>query len=286
MLAVPTPPATTALTTVAAVRAELKLGVENHDPALTRLIADATAAIEQRLDRVCARQKLRETLPGADDTLLQLAMPPVVPFRVTHRGEVVVDYEVEDARAGHLYREAGWETRDAVRSFLAQSPIPGQGPRDWAVEYFSGWFLPGDDYTAATISAQAATKTLTDGAAAFPPLLAPGDVIELVSDASVNHGRRTVVSASPSEIVVQESLADESAGAPITLRVRTLPRDIERACIETATAWWAAAGRDPGIASKRVADVTINYRDEAATGAGVGHLPPRVLWLLTPWVRT
>lgn len=287
MLSVLTPPMTTALTTVAAVRAELKLTTEAHDLALERLIADATAAIEARLDRVCARRKLRETLAGVDDTILQLAMPPVAHVaRVTCRGEVVTDYEVSDANAGHLYREAGWASREAYRSLLSESPMPGHGPRDWGIEYFSAWFLPGDNYgPVTTIAAVAATKTLTDAAAAFPALLAPGDVIELVSDAGNNIGARTVVSATSSEIVVQEALVEEAAGPAIALRIRTLPRDIERACIETSAAWWAAAGRDPGIASKRVADVTINYRDEADAG-GAGHLPPRALGLLTPWVRT
>lgn len=287
MLSVLIPPATTALTTVDAVRAELRLTTEEHDQALQRLIADATDAIQSYLDRICARRKLRETLTGTDDGILQLAHPPVAPTAVLHRGEPILDYEVEDGRAGHLYREDGWPSRDAVRAFLTLSPVPGQGPRDWAVEYAAGWFLPCDDYgPVATIAATAATKTLTDSAGGFSPLLVPGDVIELASQNSLNTGRRTLVSATPTTLVVQEPLQDEAAGEAITVRVRTLPRDIERACIETVAAWRAGQGRDPSIASKRVADTTITYRGGADADTGPRQLPPRVLGLLTPWVRT
>lgn len=286
MLSVLTPPTSTALTTVAAARAELKLATEAHDQALARLIDDASAAIAAHLGRACARRKLREALVGSDDLVLQLAAPPIVRVTaVTHRGEAVIDVEVEDPEAGHLYREDGWEARWASTSLLTQTPIPGQGPRDWAVEYVSGWFLPGDDYgPVTTIAATAATKTLTDAAGSFPALLQPGDAIWLDSADSANVGRRTVVSATPAEIVVQEALAEELAGSAMTLRVRTLPADIERACLVTVAAWYQGQARDPDIASKRVADTTITYRGGADADAGPRHLPPRALGLLTPWV--
>jgi len=57
---------------------------------------------------------------------------------------------------------------------------------------------------------------------------------------------------------------------------RTLPHDIERACIETVKAWYSAKERDPAITGERIGDYQVSY----AQG-----LPTSVVQLLTPWRR-
>ena len=292
MLSVLIPPTQAALTTLPAVRAELRLTTEAHDQRLSELIADATAAIETHLDRPkgCGRQKLRETLPGYGDQILQLAQPPIAQVTlVTYRGEVVLDYVVEDAAAGHLYREAGWDSTAGVGGLLVDQPIAGSERPDWAVEYVAGWLLPGDDYPAATLTLSATDNSITDDAGALP-FVVPGEFIQLASATSLSPmppGPLQVVSRTPAKIVVTgATLPNESAGPVITLRCRSLPRDIERAAVLAVSAWHQAAGRDPDIASKRVADTTLTYRDHAAAaGGGAGALPPKALELLAPWRR-
>jgi hypothetical protein len=56
---------------------------------------------------------------------------------------------------------------------------------------------------------------------------------------------------------------------------RTLPFDIERACIELVRA--VASAPDPDVASERIGDYAITYRDRPADA---GMLPPRVEALL------
>lgn len=290
MQTVLTPPKAVALTTVEAVRGELKLTTEEHDPRLEALILDATAGIAAYLDRPAARQKVRRNVAGYGDAVLQLPDPPIVQVAVvTYRGEVVLDYELADAEAGQLYRERGWDWTAATAGLLTASPVPGTERPDWGIEYWRGWLLPDDDYKAPTISADAADNSLNDSAAAFP-LVVPGEWITLAGfTEEANNGQARVLSRTDSKIVLAaKAVVTEAAddAKPITLTVRTLPRDIERAAIETATGWYRAQGRDPGVASKRVADVTVAYRDGVdASGAASVTLPPRALALLAPWRR-
>lgn len=57
---------------------------------------------------------------------------------------------------------------------------------------------------------------------------------------------------------------------------RTLPHDIERACIDTVKAWYSAKERDPAITEERLGDYQVSY----AQG-----LPAPVAQLLTSWRR-
>jgi hypothetical protein len=57
---------------------------------------------------------------------------------------------------------------------------------------------------------------------------------------------------------------------------RTLPNDIEKACIETVKAWYLARERDPVITAERIGDYQASY----AQG-----LPAVATQLLAPWRR-
>lgn len=288
MLSVLIPPASTMLTTVGALRSELKLTTESNDPRLRELIADASEAVETHLDRVCARRQLRETTPGFGDTVLQLASPPVVLVtKLTHRGEVLLDYEIADSAAGHLYRERGWDWSASYAGRFGADPVIGSDRPDWGIEYFCGWLLPGDDYTSATIGADTADNSLNDSAGGLP-LVVPGEWITVAgfTDSAVgNNGQAKVLSRTASKIVLDRGLVTqaEADARQISLSVRTLPRNIERATVLTASAWFQATARDPDITQKRVADTTISYGGASAVAPGA--LPPKALELLTRWVR-
>lgn len=64
---------------------------------------------------------------------------------------------------------------------------------------------------------------------------------------------------------------------------RTLPAVIERACLMTLTALYAARGRDPFLRSESVDQIgSASYLDPAP---GVGGLPPRAADMLEPFRR-
>jgi len=57
---------------------------------------------------------------------------------------------------------------------------------------------------------------------------------------------------------------------------RTLPHDIEQACIDTVKALYSAGERDPAITGERIGDYQVSY---------VQGLPVGVTQLLIPWRR-
>jgi len=62
---------------------------------------------------------------------------------------------------------------------------------------------------------------------------------------------------------------------------RTLPHDIERACLDTVAATWNARGRDPLVRSEKAFDVlATSYLVDGFTG-----LPPSAMGLLAPFRR-
>lgn len=62
----------------------------------------------------------------------------------------------------------------------------------------------------------------------------------------------------------------------------TLPRDIERAAIETVKAWHEARDRDPDVASIGLGDASVDFRSDSARRSA---LPARALERLAPYRR-
>lgn len=59
-----------------------------------------------------------------------------------------------------------------------------------------------------------------------------------------------------------------------------LPLDIERAAIELVASWFHSRRTDPNIASERIGDASVSYRD-----SGAGGIPPSVQFTVEKWRR-
>lgn len=147
MLTVDTPAVETNLVELDTVKAELCISGKDEDPRLERLISVASEAIAKFLQYPPWRQTYTETLPGSGMTELVLARAPIVSVsQVLINSIAVTDYEVDDAEAAILYREAGWPW-GAQSSAHALSPHPvRQTAREnnVAATYDAGWLLPGE----------------------------------------------------------------------------------------------------------------------------------------------
>jgi hypothetical protein len=64
--------------------------------------------------------------------------------------------------------------------------------------------------------------------------------------------------------------------------IPSLPKDIERACIDTVRAWHNLGRRDPTIQQKRVGDLVLTYQKSDPDAAA---LPFSAIRLLEPWRR-
>src|SRR5262249_17983003 len=102
-------------------------------------IADASDSIQREYQFLC-RQTYRETLPGYGNNILQLKRTPIVSVSsVTHNGEPIVDFTIEDKDAGHLYRRLGWQWTAAVGWHLTDYVIPNSEHPDFQVDYVAGY---------------------------------------------------------------------------------------------------------------------------------------------------
>ena len=137
ILTVTSPAASTALTTLAAVKADLGAAATGvADAALESLIGEAASAVAGFCHRVLARETVSETFRRTgrrQPEALTLARCPVASVAtVTEDGAALATDEWElDAENGFLYRLA-----DDERAWWSGTKI--------VVAYAGGWLLPGD----------------------------------------------------------------------------------------------------------------------------------------------
>lgn len=281
MLTVTEPAHTTALTTLARLKAELGLVDVDaaRDGKVAEWILEASDAIVAYVGHVLAREALLETFVGLGrtDTLLERT-PIAAVTAVTLEGAVVdpATYRVADAEAGVLYRVGGvWTDTRGRSTWLTPERRTDRGADDWAAGYVGGYLLPDDDVIA-PMSVDATDYSYNDATAGFP-IVALGDwIVAGGFSMPANNGRMRVVSRTPSKIIVDAPLATEVVASGIQyLRVRNLPRVYEQACLMLLQLRWA--NPTPGVTSERLGDWAATYADAAETGG----LPPEVAALLS-----
>ena len=154
----------------------------------------------------------------------------------------------------------------------------------YTVTYTAGYLLPDDDMSSQTISASAVDNSFNDSARGFP-LLVAGDTIETSGFTNAgNNGVFTVVSRTASKVIVSATLTTEAAAASNkSFIVRTLPRDLERAAIDTVKAWYLSRKRDTTILTKKIGDLQITYQGNNFKPGP--RLPEAIQELLKPWKR-
>jgi hypothetical protein len=139
IVSVITPPAASALTALATVRADLGLTATADDVWLTAEIEAVSSAMSAYCGRVWGRSTVQETFRAVPPfrSAVLLARAPVVAVASVEVDGALLDaasYEL-DAGAGILYRlndmdRTGWNARSLVVSYTAGYLLPGQSGRD------------------------------------------------------------------------------------------------------------------------------------------------------------
>lgn len=290
--------ATTRLTTVAMV--ESLIGATSDDSLLADLIDQASAAVVGYCHRPFAREVYSESLPGFGDIRLQLARTPVLAVSsiVDQDGNVITDYSIADAERGWLYRRGGWSWSVQAYAGLSGgggfmdfgSPLARQEEPHYTVAYTAGYLLPGTNLVGvSTIAAAAADNSFNDSASGFSTQLRAGDVIEASGFTNAANNGRFVVTGTPTaaKITVSAALTTEAAGSARTVKLQTLPADVEKACIEAVKAWYLERRDNSNVEEKQVGPMRVRY---GARGGGTifsdpQGLPSICVGLLRPWVR-
>ncbi len=143
MLTVTTPATSFQLTTPERLQEEHP---EIPESRAEHLIDEASSAIASFLNRVLARQSYTETVKGYGDRYLTLTASPIETLTgVTQSSSTVTDVLIDDAEAGILYRELGFEWTRGQGWQLASFPIPYSEVPEFSVDYVAGWALPHED---------------------------------------------------------------------------------------------------------------------------------------------
>lgn len=163
MLTVETPASATDLVELATVKTQLGISNGDADDELNRLIDAASESIAEYLRYFPWQQTYTETLRGDSTPMLALSQMPVQSVTsVTIAGSLVTDYVIESAKAGILWRDAGWPRSALFGRPVDYHPIGGgQDDYNVSVEYVAGWLVPGDGSRDLPVSIeQAALETV------------------------------------------------------------------------------------------------------------------------------
>lgn len=288
-------------TTLARVKSELGLtdAVEARDTVLAQMIEDASAAIVTYCDREFARATVTENLEGYGRTTLMLTNTPLVEVtQVRFKANVIspasgVDniggWSVHDPNAGFLFRPALFTNTQPMQTWIETEIQPMAGRQDWHVDYTGGYLMPGDNLVASGVmSASAADNSfnLPEDDDLYFPIIVAGEVIRMSGfGESDNNGKHTVVSRTPTKLVVASTLAEEPASGITRLTCQTLPADLERRALDTVKNWFLWLKRDPSITSESLGDWSAAYASAPFLAADNYGLPPIVAAGLQKWAR-
>lgn len=241
------------------VKSRLGISGAGEDTFIDELIVQVSGVLAELVGRGgLARREVTEQFPGHGWEDRVLALRPVqelVSVTLDGVAAVLTDHDI-------LHREAG-----IVRSVLGWTKTARD---DWAVRYWGGWLLPGDNQTTKTIHITAASKTFT-WASGAPPLVAAGDRFATAGHATAgNDGTYTVVSRTATTVVTEETPAggDDTGSGDETFVCRNLPYEIEEAAISLCRLVFNQREADPSVKKETVGPVTIEYLmgNEAAAG--------------------
>lgn len=272
-------PATTAL--VSKAKAESLLGLEaDADPNLEDLILEASQEMFEWSGAFFVRQRLRESAKGYGRTNLTLGPRPVASVEsIVHDGHTfpATDYQVDGQIVRHLHR--AWpDTAHYGHAFPGTTDVrlPNSEAGEIKVTMVVGFLLDSDDITDRTdISFDSDDNSINTSGPAFP-LLVPGDQIDISgAGAGPNTGKALVVSRTDTKIVVSiMTVADQGAGNVVSIKVRNLPRSLERACVMAVRHWRTDLDSevDDTVKTLRVEETSMTFDHNSGKG-GVRHLP-------------
>lgn len=142
------PLSNSALTTYATVKAELRLSDDSQMDVLERYINVASSEAERFCNRPFGKLEVTEKFPGAIGAIrLVLARRPVISVTYLKRDGTELDpseYSIEDAAAGFLRRESGFDPVPLRHIGGAGEGWGGAEKLLWEVQYFGGYVLPKD----------------------------------------------------------------------------------------------------------------------------------------------
>jgi hypothetical protein len=265
-----TAPKSTQLTLLATVKTELGVSGSADDALINTLIDQASSMIETYAHRPFYRAQFSEQLASSKTTRMVLSRLPVLQLdAITYDGgaETVADYAIENAESGFVYLSTGFSTTGS--------------PVEWVFSYRAGYLLPGDDVASTAVNVSSVDDSYNDVATTptIPANLVAGDKITVAGYTNTaNNGIKTVVSATSTKIIVEETLITEAEGNAITMAVRNLPEVIERIALDLTKMSYQTRKQNSSLSSLKVGPVEqkLKTADAPVKNILLGLTPYRV----------
>ena len=128
---------------------DLAITDESQKPKLLDVINRASDAVRTYTNEFFAKQTYSETVPGYGEQTLMLSRTPIRSvISVTHRGDAITDFVIDDADAGLLRRDLGWAWELTARMPLGGLdfyPAPDGELDKFTVVYPAGYDLPDEE---------------------------------------------------------------------------------------------------------------------------------------------
>lgn len=140
-LTITTPASSIRLTSLEFVKAELNITDQTSDLQIRRIINQASSFIQSYTNRVFCRETVTETLGANGDVLLILERTPIVSVNaISFDGTTIgsTTFSIEDADAGFLFRDVGWQDTQIWRSDITLQPTH-RFRKKWSVSYTAGY---------------------------------------------------------------------------------------------------------------------------------------------------
>lgn len=134
-------------TTLARVKEALEISSTADDAFLSTLIVEASDLISQYTGRRWPRETVEEKLGASGTPSLMLSRTPVQSVdwvQLDGSSVASTSYEIEDADAGILFREDGWQDTRFSRAAITLHPTSRYKRKDLTVRYEAGYVMPGE----------------------------------------------------------------------------------------------------------------------------------------------
>ncbi len=154
-LTITTEASTVKLTSLEFVKAELNITDQDSDLQIRRFIDQASSFIPSYTNRVFSKETVIETLGANGDAVLILERTPIITISaISFDGTTIgsTTFSIEDANAGFLFRNVGWQGTQIWRSDITLQPTH-RTRKKWSVSYTAGYVCHGSTQGDATLPA-------------------------------------------------------------------------------------------------------------------------------------
>jgi hypothetical protein len=283
-----------ALTTIVACEEALGITAGAEDDFLTRLIEVASS----RIKRYCNRtfqwgDEIEEFIRSGGTNDLVVSRRPVTAITSVEFNDATVATDDYDCvgyskleQAGIIYNRGGWYWPATQIRNIARDFYPGSEDPLYKVTYDGGWVTP-EQARSGSVTAVADGGGGTISCTSTRHLLTTGESVTHTgfTDSAYNGDFTvTVVDANTYKVTAVYTATDTGTWTKNGY-TRTLPYDLEQACIDYVAMKYAMKGKNPNVKSEKLLSWGASYGgfDSSSADDPFADVPASIKGVLNPY---